>query len=162
MKISKRWKAIILLIVVFVAMKGCSAYRNRPVALYERWIEDDVPSDVSSLKGGYKFQFTESIAWLTFVTPERRVSQIVKSKGMLEVTPEIPWHVKVDSRPVKIADSKQYTNWFNLGSWDGGAIPEDLRVFWLSNGENKTETFSGWALYFAPSSGRVYWTLLTI
>ena len=162
MKIRRRWKIIIALIIAFVAMKGCSAYRNRPVALYERWIGSSVPSDVSNLEGGYKFQLTESIAWLSFVAPEGRVSDIVESKGMLEVLPETPWHVKVDSRSVTLGGSLQLTNWFNLASWEGGAIPEDLRVFWLSNAEQKTETFSGWALYYSPSSGRAFWTLLTI
>ena len=162
MKRGKRWKIFIALVIGFVAMKGCSSYQNRPAALYQRWIEDKVPSDISNLKGGFKFQLTESIAWLTFVAPESRVFQIVQAKKMLEVSPRTPWHVKADSRGVELGGVRKNTNWFEISSWEGGAIPEDLKVFWLSNDEGKTMTFSGWALYYSPSSGRAYWTLRSI
>lgn len=96
------------------------------------------------------------------MAPESRVFQIVQAKEMLEVSPQTPWHVKADSRGVELGGVRKNTNWFEISSWEGGAIPEDLKVFWLSNDEGKTMTFSGWALYYSPSSGRAYWTLRSI
>jgi hypothetical protein len=56
----RRW--ILILVACFFGMKGCSAYSNRPAALYKRWLGTAVPAGVSMLSGHYEFWLTESIA----------------------------------------------------------------------------------------------------
>ena len=162
MKIRKRWIILVALAIGLLGFKLYSGYTSRPSALYSRWIGGEVPADVSNLAGGSKFYLTESIAFLSFSAPLQRIEAIVQKHGMHEVIPEIPWHVQADQRWVEIDGSRRSTNRFELSGWKGASsLPEDLRVFWIGH-DGSSDFFSGWVLYYSPSSQEAFWDSLSI
>lgn len=155
-------RILAVIAALFVAFKVWTAYSNRPVGLYKRWIDDTVPEDVSELDGYYRFALTESTAWLSFKTTETRIAEIVKAKGMHEVIPESPWNDGNNSRRYSINGKNQGGNWFDIGGLRHfKPVPPDLKVYWRSH-DGSNESYSGWALYFSKSTGEAYWTSISI
>lgn len=157
---SKIWKAAVILILVVYTFKGFSAFRNRPSALYQRWMGSELPGDVTNLRGNYKFYLTESVAWLAFNAPPSRIAAIVDDNKLREVVPEVPWHVEVASRRVSLGSNTTKTAWFGLVGWQNSSLPEDLQVYWQSS-NGIEDTSSGWALYYNPNTSEAFWTLQT-
>ena len=153
-------KLIFILLIFFGVFKGCSAYQNRPSALYKRWLGTPVPEDVTNLKGAYKFQLTESICFLSFNAPPERITQIVAENEMTLVVPDIPWD-QIDSTSqikVTVGDFSGDGYWFQREK----PYPLGQQIYWASSNEDEKNLSGGWALYYEPSSQKVFFTLHTI
>lgn len=154
-------KLIVVLLLLYGVTKGCTAYQNRPTALYERWFGEPVPEDVTNLDGVFKFQLTESIAILNFSAPPERIAQIVAARGMTLVVPDIPWDQKVASqtREITVGDYTGSETWFARKE----PYPNGQQIYWVnSNSESKSDfILNGWALYYNTFTREAHYTLHT-
>ncbi|YCM46691.1 hypothetical protein V2O64_11735 [Verrucomicrobiaceae bacterium 227] len=129
-------RTLLIVLLVFTAIKGCSAFVNRPSALYQKWLGTPVPEDVTELRGNFTFQLTESVAWLSFKAPPDRIAQIVQDRGL---APSLESWLT----PIK-------------------TLPADQVIYWVPNHPGDQSRFGGWALYYSPSTQEAYFTLHTI
>jgi len=142
--------AIVILLVLFGIIKGCTAYHNRPAALYERWLGEPVPSDVTELKGVYKFQLTESIAILSFKAPPERIAQIIKNNNFTPITATPHWSIPSDSRTITGGSYTGGEEWLGMSPARKKLIPDDLEIYWIPiHPESK---ISGRFLYYSALS----------
>jgi hypothetical protein len=149
------WLKWIIGVVVLVAfVKGCSAYRNRPAALYERWLGGPVPEDVTDLKGKFQFQLTESFGFLSFKAPPARIAAIVSENGFQWVEPNPPWQVESTSRQVRIGSYTGPAMWFQRSK----PFPPDQEVYWQGR-KGDDPMNGGWALYYRPSTQEAFMSL---
>ena len=149
-----RW--LLILAICFLGMKACSAFTNRPVALYKRWIGTSVPSDVSSVTGDYEFWLTESIAWLAFETNQERVDKIVARLGMETVVAPLAPGEEADEAS---RFSGNEAVWFlQIVTFD--PMPANLQIYRKPFRDGGDYSSPSWVLYYRPSSKKVYWTSL--
>jgi hypothetical protein len=129
-------RALCIILFIFAAIKGCSAFVDRPSALYQKWLGTPVPADVTELKGDHTFQLTESIAWLSFKAPPDRIAKIVQRRGL--APSQESWLKPINS------------------------LPADQVIYWVPNHSGDKSRFGGWALYYSPTTQEAYFTLHTI
>lgn len=151
---------LLFLVGIFILLRLWHTYENRPSALYKRWFDRPVPADVTHLDGRSRFALTESTRWLSFHTTQARIDAIRSHLGMASVTALGGWSDPKALHDVQINGRTYHTNWFGFGMHSFSDHLTDLQVYWKANGGDHLS--SGYALYYSPSSGLAYYTLISL
>ncbi len=152
---------LLFLVGLYVLLNFWDIYASRPSALYERWLGEPVPSDVTQLDGRSQFALTESTRWLSFHTTQSRIDTIRNHLGMSPVLALKGWGGPNVLEELQIDGRSYHTNWFGCGMRQFTAHLTDLQVYWKPHGSGDSLS-SGYALYYSPSLGLAYYTLISI
>ncbi len=136
-------------------------YSNRPSALYQRWIGGPIPADVTQIEGRSEFALAESTRWLSFHTTPSRIDTIRSHLGMSPVVALNGWSGPAAVEEVLINGRSYHTGWFGYGMHRFNAHLTDLQVYWKPHDSGDLFS-SGYALYYSPSLGLAYYTLISI
>lgn len=153
------WIGVFL--ALYAACKIYSAHSNRPAGLYQTWFGTPVPKDVTELKGGHKFQLTESSAWLSFKAPPERIAEIVKNRRMRLVEAHPHWVVGSNTRVYTDGKSSGEGPWLWRSEKWHNSISGDQEIYWISSSPENIDFTSGWALYYSPSTQEAFYALET-
>jgi len=152
---------LLFLVGIYLLLHLWDTYTNRPEALYERWLGEPVPADVTQLDGKYEFALTESTHWLSFHTNQTRIDSIRSHLGMFPVIalkgwvgPDVLQEIQIDGRTYQ-------TSWFGYGIHSFTDHLTDLQVYWKGR-DGSDSISSGYALYYSPSLGLAYYTVFSI